>query len=363
MKERMNDFRLTGEEKIVHALRSLYTSHGYIPFKMSRFEKYDLYAENKDFLVSGNIITFTDTDGALMALKPDVTLSIVKGFREEEGCVSRIAYDEKVYRVSSAFGAFREITQVGIECLGEVEELEIGEVALLAQKSLREISEESMLTISHMGITESFFRGISSQSARAEALSYMEAKNISGMERLIDEYPECSPSITSLCSLLAFDGTNGEMLKLLESLGADGTALRELERVVSLLDESSVRIDFSVLGGMNYYNGITFRGYVRGVPQPVVSGGQYDKLMARMGKKAKAIGFAVYMDVLESLLEENEEYNLDVALLYDDSIPLCSVLAKADEIRNGGRSVGVMKRVPKKMKCRELVYMKGGEDA
>ena len=55
-----NLFKLEGAERIVHSLRSLYTSYGYTKFKMSRFEEYDLYAGNKDFLVSGNIITFTD---------------------------------------------------------------------------------------------------------------------------------------------------------------------------------------------------------------------------------------------------------------------------------------------------------------
>ena len=80
-----------GEERMVQALRALYSSYGYAKYKMNRFEEYDLYARNKDFLVSGNIITFTDTDGSLMALKPDVTLSIVKGFREESQCVSRVA--------------------------------------------------------------------------------------------------------------------------------------------------------------------------------------------------------------------------------------------------------------------------------
>ena len=46
------ELRLKGEEKVTMALRSLYTSYGYRPYKMSRFEEYDLYAGNKDFLVS-----------------------------------------------------------------------------------------------------------------------------------------------------------------------------------------------------------------------------------------------------------------------------------------------------------------------
>ena len=356
-------FKLKGEERIVHSLRSLYTPYGYVKFKMSRFEEYDLYAGNKDFLVSGNIITFTDTDGSLMALKPDVTLSIVKGFREEEGFVSKVSYDEKVYRVSSSSGVFKEITQVGIECLGDIEGVELGEVALLAQKSLLLISDESMLTISHMGVTEGFLGMISSPKAKSEALKYMEEKNISALNKLISEYPESGDALEKIRSLLLLSGSNDEIIKRLREMGADKKSLDELEEVVSVLDSDALRIDFSVLGGMNYYNGITFRGYVKGVPESVISGGQYDKLMARMGKKAKAIGFAVYMDALEKLLEGRDEFNLDVALVYDDETSMSEVLRKAEEIRKSGRSVSTMKKIPQKLKSREVVYLRGGENA
>ena len=59
-------------------LNRLYEQYGYRKFKMSRFEDYDLYAQNRDFLRQDRIITFTDADGALKALKPDITLSIMK---------------------------------------------------------------------------------------------------------------------------------------------------------------------------------------------------------------------------------------------------------------------------------------------
>lgn len=62
----------------MYRLRGLYERYGYRRFKMSKFEEYDLYVRNKDFLVSDRMITFTDARGILMALKPDVTLSIIK---------------------------------------------------------------------------------------------------------------------------------------------------------------------------------------------------------------------------------------------------------------------------------------------
>ena len=69
---------LRDNEKAVFALRKLFTEHNYRHFKMSKFEEYDLYSKNKDFLVSDGVITFNDSNGKLLALKPDVTLSIIK---------------------------------------------------------------------------------------------------------------------------------------------------------------------------------------------------------------------------------------------------------------------------------------------
>ena len=91
---------LRNEEKAVFALRQLYFSYGYRQFKMSKFEEYDLYSKNKDFLVSEGVISFTDTDGKLLALKPDVTLSIINNAKELPGQVDKLYYNENVYRIS-----------------------------------------------------------------------------------------------------------------------------------------------------------------------------------------------------------------------------------------------------------------------
>ena len=89
-------------------LNQLYEEYGYRKFRMSKFEDYDLYAQNKDFLKKGHIITFTDRDGSLKALKPDITLSIMKN---NSGDSEKVYYNENVYRETG--GTFREILQVG----------------------------------------------------------------------------------------------------------------------------------------------------------------------------------------------------------------------------------------------------------
>ena len=338
------ELKLKGEEKVTMDLRSLYTSYGYRPYKMSRFEEYDLYAGNKDFLVSGNVITFTDTDGKLMALKPDVTLSIVKSVKDVKGAVSRICYDENVFRVSGKSGTFREIMQAGLECIGDVSSVELAEVVSLAQKSLSVISDKSVLTISHMGIVEGFIRELTEET-KQKALNALASRNVPELK---------SMGFDKLAELAGLTGSNEEIYARLREMAADSASINELKAIVSVLDQDRVRIDFSVLGGMKYYNGITFRGYVDGVPTAVLSGGQYDKLMKRMGKKSRAVGFAVYLDALERLLEDRNEFDVDVVLLYKDTDDGVAVLKKAEAIRESGSSVVVLRSVPETLRCKEV---------
>ena len=143
---------LKSNENIIFNLRYLYDSHGYSPYKMSKFEEYDLYSKNKDFLVSDGIITFTDTNGKLMALKPDVTLSIIKNTKDTKSAVQKLYYNENVYRVSKGSHTFKEIMQVGLECIGKIDKFCVYEVLQLAAKSLLSISEDCILDVSDLSI-------------------------------------------------------------------------------------------------------------------------------------------------------------------------------------------------------------------
>ena len=69
---------LRPQERLSLQLKMLYQGEGFQKYHMGRFEEYGLYQENRRFLSSEQVITFTDLDGRLLALKPDVTLSIAK---------------------------------------------------------------------------------------------------------------------------------------------------------------------------------------------------------------------------------------------------------------------------------------------
>ncbi|MBR5680767.1 MAG: ATP phosphoribosyltransferase regulatory subunit, partial [Clostridia bacterium] len=122
------NFSFTNDERIIFTLRALYTKYGYQPYRMSKFEEYDLYSRNKDFLVSEGVIAFTDTGGRLMALKPDVTLSIIKNTRDTAPDVEKLCYDENVYRSPKGASGYEEQMQIGLEQIGGVDLCGVSEV-------------------------------------------------------------------------------------------------------------------------------------------------------------------------------------------------------------------------------------------
>lgn len=296
---------LTRDEKAVFTLRALYNKYGYSKYKMSKFEEYDLYVRNKDFLPSSNIITFTDTDGRLLALKPDVTLSIIKNSRVTDGLV-KAQYNENVYRISKGTNSFKEFMQVGLECLGNVGNAELTEVILLAAKSLDLISESNVLEISHLDITYGVldFAGLSEE-GKEKILDCLGKKNASGIEAVCNSESiskDKTELVKKLATVYGSPETVLEALKAFKVNEETAAAVEQLDYIFAVLKENGISknlcLDFSLVGDMKYYNGIAMKGFVDGIPSGILSGGQYDKMMLKMNKNARGVGFAVYLDEL-----------------------------------------------------------------
>ena len=304
---KLDESVLSNTEKIIFALRGLYQRYGYERYRMRRFEEYELYSRNKDFLVSDQVIVFTDTNGKLMALKPDVTLSIIKNSRDDPASVRKLCYNESVYRVSGSGGTFREIMQTGIECFGSVGENELAEVLCLAEESLSLLGKNVVLVLSDLDILQCFLNEISGvPEEKQRLLRCVGEKNLHEITAICGKRNIPKEKTERLKKLLSLYGATDRVLPELENLCSGTVAEKKLQQMKVLIDRvqeregaSRTEIDFSLVSDGNYYNGIIFKGYLEGVPERVLSGGRYDRLMEKMGKKAKAIGFAVYLDALE----------------------------------------------------------------
>ncbi len=344
----MNDMTapLRQDEKAVLSLRGLYEKYGYKKYKMSKFENYDLYLENKSFLASEKIVTFTDPIGRLLALKPDITLSIVKNAPRDISGEYKVYYSENVYRagVTGDDNDIKEIMQVGIELIGCVDLYSEGEVLTLAARSLKSISENSVIGVSHMGLISALFfeAGLSGESA-AKAGRALADKNVHALRDI------CGNRADKLARLAMVYGPLDKALSEVRKICTSDScsdALIELEGLSKVLyamgDDDAFMLDFSVSNDMNYYNGITFQGFIDGIPRHVLSGGRYDALVHKMGLDAGAIGFAVYPDILERFAASERRFDVDVLLLYGEDADAAAVAQMVEKMQSRGKKVCAM---------------------
>ena len=356
------DLSLSFQEKVIFGLRSLYRSYGYAQYKMSKFEEYDLYAKNKDFLISDSVITFTDKNGKLMALKPDVTLSIIKNTKDDPDGIQKIFYNENVYRISKGSHTYKEIMQAGLECFGDIDDYSICEVINLAAKSLKTISDSCVLDISHLGLLESVFTSFAIPDfAHSVLLKFIGEKSTHELVKYCADLGVSDENIEVLKLIISTAGKPDTVLPALQKAldGKVETApLKQLYRIISAVDpavKDMLRIDFSVVNDIKYYNGIVFKGFIEGIPTSLLSGGQYDKLMQKMKRKSAAIGFAVYLDMLERFNQPTAEYDVDILLNYSNNTNLDALNTYADKLIENGKTVLISRQIPKDIKYATLI--------
>lgn len=299
--------RLQPKERASFALRALYEAAGCRKYHMGRFEEYGLYQANRSFLSAEQVITFTDLDGRLLALKPDVTLSIAKSAQPAPGQTLQYYYHENVYRPSAESHTFKEISQMGLEVLGKVGEPEVRQVVCLAAQSLERLGQPWVLAISHMGYLFGLLDALGApESTRRRLLEKLRAKNAHELRAAALAAGLGEAGAEALIQVLALNGDYAATLPHAEALcknEAMRTAVAELRGLEGVLATAggSIRLDLTLAGEMEYYNGLVFQGYLRFLPRPLLKGGRYDLLMQKFMPGAGAIGFAIYLDELDRL--------------------------------------------------------------
>lgn len=342
------EYILQREERVNFKLRSIYEARGYQRYKMSKFEEYDLYAENKDFLKGAGILTFTDARGKLMALKPDVTMSIIKSASGKSDTCEKVYYNENIYRLDNS-SRYKEISQTGLECIGRIDGYSRYEVLLLAAKSLAAFSDDYILDISHMGILGKIL-------GEADIPSYERERILSGiLKKSLHEMEDIRPIIgdgiyEKIAKLIKLNPDPRMGLAELESICGECEALSELHKVCDELSREigseHIQLNSAVIQDVSYYNGIIFQGFISGIPEKVLSGGQYDYLAARMGKNTQAIGFGVSTELLCDL-EEAATPSGKVLLIYADGESISDIEKATRMLSGSGMKVEVQCEPPK----------------
>ena len=238
----------TPAERATFTLRALYEQRGYRKYRCSRFEEYALYQEYNRFLPDTQVVTFTDLDGKLRAIKPDVTLSIAKTAQPAPGECKRFYYNEEVCRPSRESHTSQTIRQMGLECIGAVDAAAQSEVVGLAWQSF---------------VTGLLDALAIEPTARGRLLEYLRGKNGHELRRAAEKAGLTPAAADSLCGLLALHGTPAEVLPRAEACclcEAQRDALIELRQLLDTLPAQGCELRLQRTGVHRLCGGHPLRG-------------------------------------------------------------------------------------------------------
>jgi len=318
---------MSKKDLVLLNIRKMYDSYGYKKISLPSFEEYDLYNENKDF-IDRNVLTVMSPNGKLLALRPDITLSVAKKVSKDQSLkYSKIYYQENTYNLTKYVG-YEEDEQLGIELIGKESTFLDFEIINLAVKSLDIINKKSMIVLSHAGFISSIFENFDLEyETKEQILDCINRKNSHDIQKILKKNEHISENVKKLIYKIPelsrnLENIEKELLKYEINVNTK-KILSELKRLNSLLmkfyKKSKIIFDFSVVKNLNYYNGIILQGYIEGFPNVILTGGRYDKLFEKFGVDTGAVGFAILTDGLKGYYKDTDKKDFEVLIAYDNS--------------------------------------------
>ncbi len=352
------------EDKLTIELAELFEKFGYKKYCMAKFEEYSFYSDNRDFLSGEGIIAFNNSDGRLMALKPDITLSIVKNSRISRDTLTKAYYNESVYRIGKNTHDYKEIKQTGVEVLGKLDSYNISEIIVLALESLNKIDSSNILSISHMSVIAKLIEKYDiSRKLRKTIIDYIIGKNMHDLKKLLTENEIDADKFIEIVSI---SGKIDAVIERLKGFAEDGFCFTEAIDDFKMISDAlkingcieNVTVDFSVLSNTDYYNGIVFQGFAKNAPGAVLAGGRYDNLANKIRKHTEAIGFAIYLDNLNLWYPNSKEFDTEIVIINKGG-SAAELLKAVKSFADNGHSVKVEVSEPTDYRFKTLYTFDG----
>ena len=318
---------MSKKDLVLLDIRKMYDLYGYKRISLPSFEEYDLYNENKDF-IDRNILTVMSPNGKLLALRPDITLSVAKKISKDQSLkYSKIYYQENTYNLTKYTG-YEEDEQLGIELIGKESVFLDFEIVDHAVKSLDIINQKSLIVLSHAGFISSIFDNLNLEyEVKEEIFDCINKKNSHDIKKILENNKFVSENVKKLIyKIPELSGDLDDITKELSKYGINDNIkkiLLELKQLNNLLlkfhKRSKIVFDFSVIKNLNYYNGIILQGYIEGFPNVILTGGRYDRLFEKFGVDTGAVGFAILTDSLKGYYKDEDKNDFEILIAYDDS--------------------------------------------
>jgi len=280
--------------RVRNSILDLFNKHMYLMVETSYFEPYDDFIKCIGRTDKDKTVKVINNNGSIEILRPDITFNIIKDLSTEFTQPLKVYYDSTVFENDK--NGIKERRQMGAEYLGNMSiEADI-EMIRLSTKVL-EMIDESVVVVGHTRYLNGLLKEVVDIDIKRKIKMMIYKKQPQQLMELLQTVEldtEIKDKIIELVEVKSFD------LETLSSgyLNAEmKMAISEITYLMKAVD-GTVTYDFSLLSKFEYYDGIIFKGYVKGLNSPVIRGGRYDKLSAMFDNSIPAVGFSVEFDDL-----------------------------------------------------------------
>jgi len=305
------------ETGITGRLAEVFEEAGYRKVRTPGLEFLSVFNSSASYFPPEEMYKLSDSVGRLVAVRPDSTIPIARLVTTKFKGASlplRLYYSQTVYRRQPEHrGHDSEVMQMGVELIGETGFSADVDMIDLAVRSLKAVYSGSFrIEIGHVGLYKRLMERLGADEETRERIhGYVNSKNYSALEDALIGAPdrETAGLILRLPGLFGGAEALDEAAALFD--GYDEEARAMVGYLVRVMDELSARgragsvmIDLGLVGRLDYYSSLVFKGYGESAGEPLLSGGRYDDLLGDFGEDMPATGFGVNIDLLtEAALE------------------------------------------------------------
>lgn len=312
-------FEEVKQRRLVEAtLNELLTSQGFFEVQTPTLEFLDVFDVKGHSIPIEYMYKLTDNKGRLMVMRPDTTMPIARLMATRlKGTYLpiRLFYNQAIYSSMHKNGSMGdEITQIGIELIGNTSLKSDIEVITTATNAMEKLEQKSFrLEIGHIGIFNTLVQSLKIDDFQKEEIRLLiESKNYPALNDLLDCFGN-SYEVNVLKQLPKLFGDESVFDKAYELITDEKTApiLEYLKNLYQNLKKinKNVTVDLGLVNRTDYYTGVVFKGYIEGYGEEVLSGGRYDDLLSKFddNRNIGAIGFAINIDaVTQKILQNND---------------------------------------------------------
>lgn len=332
------------KKELRKAIEEVFDSYGYKEIVTPSIELYQTYQTGFDNVKDEQMYKFFDHNGRILTLRMDMTVPIARVAAtkfKDQPLPFRFRYCANVYKVKEYFAGKRnEVTDCGIELLGLRDEESDLEILVCALEVMEQMNQSSYtLEIGNINVFHSACQDLKLDEEQMGTLAdLIDRKSMSELQEYLEQLQLSEADQTLFLQLPWLSGKADVLQEALRychqpRLKAIIHELQALHEALTALGYGDlITYDLGKVSHLNYYSGLLFEGFIKGIGTSVLSGGRYDSLLGKFGCPMPAIGFSVKLDYVLPVLSASEEEKQTITLCYPKKLKL-EAIVKAKQLR------------------------------